>query len=84
MPAFDAGAIVGEDGDSVDKGLLAQPERRDLRVQRLVDAAGVGWIGDIVAIGEPELRQLRCEGEGALLIDLRRDGAAATNEGKRP
>lgn len=73
-------------------GVLALRTQGDLlavkvapgRSQRVDPGALLGWIGDIVAIGEPELRQLRCEGEGALLIDLRRDGAAATDEGKRP
>jgi hypothetical protein len=40
------------------------------RAQRVDPAALIGWIGDVVALAEPGLALLRCEGEGALLLDL--------------
>ncbi len=40
------------------------------RAQRVFPSALIGWIGDVVAIAEPGLPLLRCEGEGAILLDL--------------
>ncbi len=40
------------------------------RVQRVLPGALLGWIGDVVALAEPGLPGLRCEGEGAILLDL--------------
>jgi len=40
------------------------------RAQRALPAALIGWIGDVIAISEPDLPYLRCEGEGAILLDL--------------
>ena len=40
------------------------------RAQRVFPSALLGWIGDVVAIAEPGHPYLRCEGEGAILLDL--------------
>ena len=40
------------------------------RVQRVIPSALIGWIGDVIAVAEPGLPYLRCEGEGAILLDL--------------
>ncbi len=40
------------------------------RAQRVLPGALLGWIGDVVALAEPGLPGLRCEGQGAILLDL--------------
>lgn len=47
------------------------------RAQRVEPSALLGWIGNVVALAEPGLPLLRCEGEGALLLDLANHRAAA-------